>query len=135
VSQQVLLDTHVWIWWVTGQDDLSSDERLALGELAERGRTAISAITLWEAQMLHSKGRLKLDLPFGTWILQAAAPAVVQLYPLDTAVILAINELPTSFHGDPADRVIVATARAHELRLATHDGRIRRSRLARLWKP
>jgi PIN domain nuclease of toxin-antitoxin system len=49
--------------------------------------------------------------------------------------VLALNSLPDTFHGDPADRLIVATARAHVLPLATRDTRIRRSRVARLWKP
>jgi PIN domain nuclease of toxin-antitoxin system len=53
--------------------------------------------------------------------------------PLDTDVVLAVNDLPASFHGDPADRIIVATARAHGIALLTRDANIRRSRVARLW--
>jgi PIN domain nuclease of toxin-antitoxin system len=112
---KVLLDTHFWIWWVTGQESLTTPERRALGQAAEAGELAISAISLWEAQMLHLRGRLRLEMPFGPWLLQAAAPRVVQIVPLDPAVILTLNDLPESFHGDLADRIIVATARAHEL--------------------
>lgn len=131
----VLLDTHIWIWWVTGQDRLTLREREALGSAAESGRLALSAISLWEAQMLHARGRLHLEMPFDAWLLQAAAGAVVQLIPLDVTVILALNKLPESFHGDPADRIIVATARARDLPLATKDQGIRRSRAVRLWSP
>lgn len=129
---KVLLDTHVWIWWVTGQETLTHAELEALGELAESERLAISAISLWEAQMLHARGRLRLEIPFATWLLQAAAPPVA-VVPLDVSVMLALNELPSSFHGDPADRIIVATARARDLPLATRDRVIRRSRAVRLW--
>ena len=129
----VLLDTHVWIWWVTGQDTLSGTERKALGTAAESGQLALSAISLWEAQMLHSRGRLHLEMPFEAWLLQAAAADVVQVIPLDVTVILALNHLPRSFRGDPADRIIVATARARDLPLATRDKGIRRSRVVRLW--
>ena len=131
----VLLDTHFWIWWVTGQSTLTATERRALGTAAETGQLALSAISLWEAQMLHAHGRLQLTIPFDTWLLQAAAPSVVQLIPLDVTVILALDKLPESFHGDPADRIIVATARGRDLPLATRDGAIRRSRAVRLWSP
>jgi len=62
-------------------------------------------------------------------------PGVVQLLPLDTEVVIALDGLPDSFHGDPADRLIVATARAHAMPLATHDANIRKSRAAQVWKP
>jgi len=127
-----LLDTHVWIWWVTGQKTLTHAELEELGKLAESERLAISAISPWEAQMLHARGRLRLEIPFETWLLQAVAPPV-EVVPLDVSVILALNQLPPSFHGDPADRIIVATARARDLALATRDRGIRRSRTVRLW--
>jgi PIN domain nuclease of toxin-antitoxin system len=85
--------------------------------------------------VLHSKGRLQLPLPFPDWLGMAADPQVIQLVPIDPPVILELDAMPGSFHGDPADRLIVATARAHALPLATHNAAIRRSRLARLWKP
>ena len=129
----VLLDTHFWIWWVTGQSTLTETEHQALGTAAESGQLALSAISLWEAQMLYARGRLHLDIPFEPWLLQASAATVIQLIPLDAAVILALNKLPESFHGDPADRIIVATARARDLPLATRDRGIRRSRTVRLW--
>ncbi len=129
----VLLDTHVWLWWLLGQPDLPRREREALDEAAERDPPLISAVSLWEAQMLHSKRRLKLSMPFGRWLREAAAPDVVKIAPLDVEVVLAVNALPERFHGDPADRLIVATARALDVALATHDHNIRRSRLVRLW--
>ncbi len=131
----ILLDTHIWLGWQLGHGSLSPKELSSLGDAASRGETSIAAITLWEAQMLHSKGRLTVDRPFEMWVRQAAALDVVTIAPLDVDVVVELDRLPKSFHGDPADRIIVATARAHGCRLATHDRDIRRSRVATIWRP
>lgn len=132
----ILLDTHVWLWWLLGQPELSVAERYALDALAAAGTPpGLAAISLWEAQMLASKGRLQVDGPLGQWLPLAAAPETVSIMPLDVHVIVALDTLPTGFHGDPADRIIVATARTHDLPLATRDSNIRRSRTVKLWRP
>lgn len=132
----LLIDTHLWLWWLLGQPELTAKERGALDALAAAGTPpGLSAISLWEAQMLVAKGRLKIDAPFTHWLPTAAAPESVVLLPMDVAVILALDNLPNGFHGDPADRIIVSTARAHGLQLATHDGNIRRSHAVKIWKP
>ena len=132
---KVLLDTHIWVWWVTGQSEFSDAERNALDAAAESGDVALSAISLWEAQMLHARGRLRLDRPFEGWLTGAASPAVVQVLALDVPVVLALDQLPREMHGDPADRIIVATARAFDVPVATRDQAIRRSGAVRLWAP
>lgn len=131
----VLLDTHIWISWLLDDGRLSAAERSALALHAERGETAISAISLWEVQVLHAKRRLTLDRPFAQWLEAAVAREVIELLPIAPEVVIELDGLPDSFHGDPADRLIVATARTHALPLATHDAAIRRSRAVRLWKP
>jgi len=131
----VLLDTHIWVWWLTTGSPLTRTERAALGAAAERREVCLAAISLWEAQMLHGKRRLELPLPFSDWLVRAADNRIVSVIPLDVETVLALDSLPDSFHGDPADRLIVATAKAHALPLATRDTRIRRSRIVRLWKP
>jgi PIN domain nuclease of toxin-antitoxin system len=130
----VLLDTHIWIWWLTAESPLSSIERDALDAAAERRETFLSAISLWEAQVLHAKRRLVLPAPFADWIVRAADQRIVSILPMDLAVVLELERLPASFHGEPADRMIVATARSHHLPIATHDRAIRRSRVAVLWR-
>jgi PIN domain nuclease of toxin-antitoxin system len=132
---KALLDTHIWVWWLTAGPGLTARERAALDSAASAGALFLSAISLWEAQMLHAKGRLELPLAFPDWLRRAAAPPVVTVLPLDIPVVTAISNLPARFHGDPADRLIVATAKVHQLPLATYDVRIRRSRTVRLWKP
>ncbi|MFN3565951.1 MAG: type II toxin-antitoxin system VapC family toxin [Burkholderiaceae bacterium] len=131
----ILLDTHVWLWWLTGAGRLSAAERRALDEAAERELPAISAISLWEVQMLVAKGRVQPTEGFAGWIERMAGPEVVTIVPIDVEVIQTLHDLPSTLPGDPADRIIVATARARALRLATHDARLRRVRLAPLWRP
>jgi PIN domain nuclease of toxin-antitoxin system len=108
--------------------------RRALDTRASDELPYLSAISLWEVQMLTAKGRIRPAEPFPTWIRRMSAPDVVQVLPLSTDVVIAVDELPAEFHGDPADRLIVATARTHRLPLATRDASIRRARVVRLWK-
>lgn len=130
---RVLLDTHIWLWWLLGSERLSIQERRSLDRLAAGGGTHLSAMSLWEAQMLHAKARLAVDRPFENWLRQAAAPGVVQTVPIDVDVVIALDRLPDAFHGDPADRLIVATGLAHGMVLATHDRAIRSSALLPIW--
>jgi PIN domain nuclease of toxin-antitoxin system len=130
-----LLDTHVWVWWLTPGSPLARAEREALDERAGRRELFLAAISLWEAQVLHAKRRLDLPLPFAEWLARATDDRMIFVLPLDVDVVLALDALPVSFHGDPADRLIVATARAHAMALATHDATIRKSRVAQVWKP
>jgi len=85
--------------------------------------------------MLHSKKRIELPVPFSTWLRRATATDMLTVLPLNADAVIAVDELPATFHGDPADRMIVATARAHDVPLATHDVGIKRSRVVKIWKP
>lgn len=131
---RVLLDTHMWLWWLTGSPELAGAERIALDRAAEGQQVFLPAISLREAQMLHSKKRLELPLPFADWLRRASAPGTVRILPLNAEVVIALERLPRGFRGDPADRLIAATARAHRLPLATRDEYIRKSRAVRIWR-
>lgn len=131
----VLFDTHLWLWWLTGAPQMKRQEREAIDRMAAVRLPFISSISMWEAEMLVSRGRLVPKEPFDLWIRRMTAPDTVRIIELDADVIVSLHSLPQSFHGDPADRLIVATARAHGFTLATHDSSIRRSRLAPIWKP
>jgi PIN domain nuclease of toxin-antitoxin system len=131
----LLLDTHFWIWWLTPRSPLKPAERNALDATAEAGGVCLAAISVWEAQLLHSKKRLQLPLAFSDWLTRATESRVLTVLPLDRDVVIAVEALPARFHGDPADRLIVATARTHGIPLATRDRAIRRSRAIKLWSP
>lgn len=131
---EVVLDTHVWLWWLQPQSPLRAAERDALDRIAAAKGIYLPAICMWEAQVLHSKGRIDLPVPFPTWLRQATSNDLLTLLPLGVDAVAEVDTLPATFHGDPADRMIVATARIHEMPLATHDKAIRKSRLVRIWK-
>lgn len=84
--------------------------------------------------MLHREKRVELPLPFADWLRRASSAGVVKVLPLDAEVVIALESLPRGFRGDPADRLIAATARAHRLPLATRDDYIRRSHAVRVWR-
>jgi PIN domain nuclease of toxin-antitoxin system len=129
-----LLDTHAWIWWVDGDHRL--DRRLAarLNALSDTDRPALSAISLWEAAMLASGGRIEYRSGFDAWLARAAHPATVQLLPITVEVAAEVRNLPDSFRRDPADRIIVATSRVHQLPVLTTDRAILDSDLIREWR-
>ena len=85
--------------------------------------------------MLVASGRLSLDVPLGDWLAAAAHPRSVRLLSITPEIAAGVAALPASFHRDPADRLIVATARAHALPVLTHDRRLTASRLVRRWRP
>jgi PIN domain nuclease of toxin-antitoxin system len=130
----VLLDTHIWLWWLLGDGSLSSIEREALEKLASKKRLAISWVTIWETEMLERKGRVSLSPDFQSWIEQATHPDIVTVLPADTAVVIAQCNLPESFHGDPADRLITTTSMLSGYPLATHDQRIVNSGACEIWQ-
>lgn len=130
-----LLDTHIWIWWMLGDPGLSRSERDALDALPGDSRPVISDISLWEFATLVDLGRIKIDCPVEDWLRIAASPATVRVQPITPGIVAEMNRLPAGFHRDPADRLIVATARFLKLSLATKDRKIRGSRLVSLWKP
>jgi PIN domain nuclease of toxin-antitoxin system len=130
-----LLDTHIWIWWMLGDPSLSRSEREALDALPADQRPVISDISLWEFATLVDLGRLQIRGSIEDWLKTATSPATVRVQPINSGIVLEMNRLPTAFHRDPADRLIVATARFLKLPLATQDRKIRKSRLAPLWKP
>ncbi len=121
----IVIDTHVWIWWVSGSKKLP---RRVQRNLDRADAVGVCAISCWEVAMLVQRGRLKLDRDARTWIDRALSVPGVELLALDADVAVDTAELP-DFGGDPADRMIVATARKHQVSVVTADARIADSRL------
>ena len=130
-----VLDTHAWVGWMLDSSGLTATERAALDGLAADQRPYLSAISLWEVAMLVELKRLALEIPLADWLSIAAHPRTVRVVPLTPAIAAGTALLPSSFHRDPADRLIVATCRELEAPLLTHDRLIMRSRLVSRWRP
>lgn len=123
-----LLDTHVLVWWRHGDTDkLTSAQTHALSEMEKRRQpAALSAITLWELAMLVERRRLAISKSLDLWLDELESHPLVTILPLTTKIVAESVRLGTGFHRDAADRLIVATARCHDLTLITADDRIRK---------
>lgn len=120
----IVLDTHIWIWWVHDSPELPDKYRMII-EQHEQSGLGISAITCWEVAKLVEKGRLTLPKPIDEWLDQALAYPGMHLLPLTPQISVASTQLPQPFHRDPADQIIVATARIYQCPLITMDTLIR----------
>jgi len=122
----LLLDTHVWVRWVSDPPWLSSPARAAIDRALEAGeRLQVSSISAWEVALLVTKGRLELTLEVSDWIARSEASPSLEFVPVDNRISVASAQLPPPLHWDPADRIILATARGRGLRLVTADRRLR----------
>jgi PIN domain nuclease of toxin-antitoxin system len=118
------LDTHVWIWFMLANAELAVSERNAINRAAASGQLRIAAISVWEAALLASRGRVVLGRPLTQWITAAVSAPGLTIEPLLPQVAVEACSLPEAFHRDPADRLIVATARVANATLMTRDQRI-----------
>lgn len=119
----IVLDTHAWIWWVSEPQRLSSRARAVIEYAAEVG---VSPISCWELSTKARLGRLRLDRDVAVWVKQALDRPRVTVAELTPAIAVRAGQLGRGeFHGDPADRLIVATAIELGAELITKDKRIR----------
>jgi PIN domain nuclease of toxin-antitoxin system len=128
-----LLDTHVWIWWMIRSADLDAKSLERLDAMPPEGRPLLSAISLWEVATLVERGRLKLDRDLRSWLRIAASSDCVETVPIMPDIAAETAALPPELHRDPADRILIATARIVGCPIFSHDDRIRRSGLVDLW--
>jgi PIN domain nuclease of toxin-antitoxin system len=122
----ILLDTHAAVWLASDDPALGKKSRSLV--LAERGRNqlVISAISFWEIALLAVKGRLELRHRPAELRSELLETGVVEIALTGDIALLAV-ELK-NLHGDPADRIITATAIVHDATLLTADTRLLRWR-------
>ena len=119
-----VLDTHAWVWWVTSDRRLSSHGRAAIDRAAKRGELYLSIYSIWEMAKKIEKGQLALDRPLDEWLDAALSMDGLQVAELTRPLLVDSCRLPQPFHGDPADQIIVATARSLSATLVTKDARL-----------
>ena len=122
----IVLDTHVLIWWVSGDTgQISPAAQEAIKQELAGGQIVISSISAWELAMLVAKGRLALSMDVSEWLACVSQIEAVTFVTVDNTIAVKSTELPGEFHKDPADRMIVATARKLAAPLVTADEKIR----------
>jgi PIN domain nuclease of toxin-antitoxin system len=119
---KLLLDTYAWVWASQAPGELGKRARAAM--LAESSSLFVSAVSHLEVARLASLGLLQLTVPVRAWCRQALVELDAAVVAVDDVVALEAYALPGRFHADPADRLLVATARVHGLTLLTADERI-----------
>ena len=125
-----LLDTHTWIWTVLDSPRLSPRARQALSQLGQDEKVGLAAISLKEAAWHAARGRLRLPEEGTTWqewLRQAGRLRSIEILPITVEVAIESERFPDDFPVDPADRLIGATARLHDLTLITADRKLRES--------
>lgn len=120
----VLLDTHVFVWLMQGVDRLGDNALSIINAAIAQDELYISAITPWEIALLVSKSRLALPEDVLEWLQGSISASSIGVAPLNLDVSVASTRLPGELHRDPADRLIVATARHLNALLITEDGLI-----------
>lgn len=119
----IILDTHIWVKWVLDEtqllpafcDKIREHEAVGLG---------VSVISCWEVAKLVELKRLTFEMDVYDWINQALSYPGIQLIEFSPKIAVESTQLPGEFHRDPADQIIVATARVHNCLLMTMDKRI-----------
>lgn len=131
----IVLDTHVLVWWVTGQaSELSRKARAAIDKEATGGEILVSSISAWEIAMLVERGRLQLTMDVEQWLDIVTEIDAVRFVPVNNRIAVKSVALPGEFHKDPSDRLIVATARDMAAPLVTADEKIRQyAHIATIW--
>ena len=119
----IVLDTHVWVWWTIDPARLSETQRQEIAR-NEDDRIGVSAFSCWEVAKLCEYGRLALPVELSEWFQAALQYPGISLLDLTPEIAIESTRLPGSFHRDPSDQIIVATARVHNCPLVTSDDKI-----------
>ncbi|VEN74430.1 PilT protein domain protein [Candidatus Desulfarcum epimagneticum] len=119
----IVIDTHIWVWWTHGNDGLS-DSQSEMIKSYERDVIGVSDISCWEITKLVEYGRIQLPYSLEQWFEKALNYPGVKRIELTPEIAIESTQLPGNFHRDPADQIIVATARIFNCPLVTSDRKI-----------
>jgi PIN domain nuclease of toxin-antitoxin system len=122
-QRKLLLDTHVWIWLMLGDEKLSISFRRTIEYHKEKELMFVSAISIWELGMLVERKRIGLEMDCLDWVEEALGNGI-NLLPLTPQIAIQSTRLPENPHGDPADRILIATAHEYHAVLVTHDQKL-----------
>ena len=124
----ILLDTHVLVWLDEANPKLGTEAIEHINTAFQTGNVMVSAISFWEVAMLVRKGRVRLDMDLSVWRNDFIEQGVIEM-PVTGEIGIKAAHLE-SFHGDPADRLIAATALQHSITLLTADEKLLDCQLA-----
>jgi len=116
----IILDTHIWLWWVNESIDLIGQARNDLIQSADI--VAVSAISCFEVAWLDAHGRIELPHSRTIWFEKALEGSDINLLPITPAIASIAVDLP-EHHSDPQDRIIIATTLNHDAKLMSADGK------------
>jgi PIN domain nuclease of toxin-antitoxin system len=119
----IVLDTHAWWWTVSETGQLSRKARQLISKTPPEQRT-VASISIWEFAMMVARGRINLTVTPEEWLDHAINKTGLTVLDLNPEIALESCKLPGNFHKDPADRIIVATARVSRSQLITKDQKI-----------
>lgn len=118
----IILDTHIWIWWVSNSSRLTQNHQKYIQQYSSQG-LGVSIISCWEVAKLVEKNRLDLSISVDRWLEKAIDYPNVRVLDLTLPVIVQSTHLE-GFHNDPADQIIVASAKVYNCPLLTADNKI-----------
>ncbi len=124
-AEMILLDTHVWLWFISNPDMLSKKAKSEVTTAKKTKSLLISSISAWEIAMLVNKNRLELTMDTLDWIETSQQLPFFRFIPIDNEIAVHSVNLPDPIHNDPADRIIIATAILKKAELVTKDHKIR----------
>ncbi|MGE0387501.1 MAG: type II toxin-antitoxin system VapC family toxin [Gammaproteobacteria bacterium] len=127
---RILLDTHVFLWWVEGDRELPRRARAAIVE--PDNECFLSIASAWELTIKAALGKLRLAVPVRRYVADHLAANAFSLLPVDLAHLGRLEGLP-AHHGDPFDRLLVAQALEEELTVVTADPVFRKYGVRKLW--
>ena len=120
----IVLDTHVWVWWLSGFRTIPQRVHAVLTQAQDENSIYISSISTWEVAQLTDRGKLRLTMDVAAWLAHAESLPFLNFVPVDNQIAVRSVQLPRPLHQDPADRIIIATTRTLGATLVTKDQKI-----------